>query len=260
MSQYFPLGLLGYRIGYSLSPEIHHYWMNLYGVRGEYRLYDTDPENKVSGFEALFAQKLHGFNITVPYKEFAFKKLGPSNARLTAINTIYRTAQGHYVGVNTDVLGGLDVFRHTNLTGSIVILGNGGTSRALVEIFYLLGASQVRIVERRKKQWHHDYQEMLSFHGWDKILDLVDGADLLINTVPRLDFKPANLKRKTLVCDYTYGRPLTPFRRYACLSGGEFIRGEELLLKQAQYSFNHWFDIFPDITDDLRKKLNGFIV
>ncbi|WP_032112860.1 shikimate dehydrogenase family protein [Candidatus Paracaedibacter symbiosus] len=255
MTHQFLLGLLGHNIDYSLSPKTHHYWMELYGIKGKYQLYDIDPANKHTGLESLLHRGLHGFNVTIPYKEFVFKTICPSAARLMAVNTIYRRENGNYAAINTDVLGGLDIFQNLQLGNKIVILGNGGTTRGLVEIFYQLKVPQIHIVERQTKIWHSDYKNMLMFHGWEAVTDLMTEATLLINTVPNLEFQPKNLNRDTLVCDYVYGGSESLFMTHVKKSRQAIIPGIEFLIRQAQHSFQYWFNIFPEITPDLRRSL-----
>lgn len=252
MSGCYSLGLFGHNIGYSLSPRIHSYWFSLYGIPAEYHLYDIEPIYKNKVLDKLLQQNLHGFNITVPYKEFVFEKLGVKSNRLSAMNTIYRLPDGGIAAANTDVLGGIDIFQSVCDRGQIVILGNGGTARALVEIFFQLKVSFLHIVQRQPKQWHPDYQEMLIFHDWSKAEGLIGDADILINTVPASSLNGNHLTQKTLFCDYTYGTPRSLLWQRARERECDLIPGIEFLLRQAQYSFRYWFDIFPRITPELR--------
>lgn len=255
MPYHYSLGLLGYNIGYSLSPKIHSYWFSLHGIPAEYSLYDTEPAFKAEVLNKLLLQNFHGFNVTIPYKEFVFDKLGEKSERLAAINTIYRLPGGAIAAVNTDVLGGIDIFRGISNRDRIVILGNGGTARALVEIFFQLNISHLHVVQRQPKPWHADYKNMLVFHDWSGAEELICDADILINTTPSPPLKGNHLTRKTLFCDYTYGRPSSLLRQKAEECGCEIIPGVEFLLRQAQHSFNYWFDIFPDVTPKLRNLL-----
>ena len=59
-------GLLGRKLGHSLSPQIHSRLCDY-----EYNLYPTEPENLDSFFSD---SSLKGYNITIPYKVEAFKR------------------------------------------------------------------------------------------------------------------------------------------------------------------------------------------
>ena len=52
-------GLLGRKLGHSLSPQIHALLCDY-----EYELYPTEPEN-LDGF--FSDTRLKGFNVTIPY-------------------------------------------------------------------------------------------------------------------------------------------------------------------------------------------------
>lgn len=254
----FLLGLFGHGIGHSLSPLIHSYWFSRYEIDARYQLFEADPTLKTQMFHDILSH-LHGVNITIPYKEFVFHQLGSEMDRVTAVNTLYRLPDGRMTATNTDVLGGLDVFKEKGVRrqDNIVILGNGGTTRALIEIFFQLQVSCVHVVQRRAKPWHADYKEMLVFHDWDSAEALIAEADILINTVPVLPLKGTYLISKTLFCDYSYGRSGSFLRQQAAKVGCEIISGVEFLLRQAQHSFKYWFNLFPEITPELRSLLRS---
>ncbi|MBW6458196.1 MAG: shikimate dehydrogenase, partial [FCB group bacterium] len=58
-------GLLGYKIGYSLSPVIHKL---IACADLDYRLFDYAPEELEAALSGPMAG-LSGFNVTIPYKE-----------------------------------------------------------------------------------------------------------------------------------------------------------------------------------------------
>lgn len=252
MTQTYRLGLWGHQIQYSLSPKIHSYWFSLYKINAKYHLYDIPYINEKEEFEKLLNTDIDGLNITIPYKEVVFKRFGQSTARLTAVNTLVRQPHGIFQAINTDVLAALDVFKNCDPRQKIVILGNGGTARALVEAFYLLKMKQVHLVQRQQKHWHSDYFSLLHFHNWDDAYSLMSEASIIINTVPHLIADIPVLKAKTMVCDYTYGGEPSIIIQQAYQSGCLIIPGVEFLLRQAQHSFKSWFSIFPEITDELR--------
>ena len=252
MTQTYRLGLWGHQIQYSLSPKIHAYWFSLYQIDAEYHLYDVPHAIEKEEFEKLIDKGIYGLNITIPYKEVVFQRFGQPTARLTAINTLVRQPNGIYQTINTDVSAALDVFKDCDPRQKIVILGNGGTARALVEAFYLLKMKQVHLVQRQQKNWHSDYATLLHFHDWDNAYSLMDKASIIINTVPHLNVDIPTLCAKTLVCDYAYGIAPSAIIQQAHESGCLIIPGVEFLLRQAQHSFKSWFSIFPEITKELR--------
>ncbi len=252
MTQTYQLGLWGHQIQYSLSPKIHSYWYALYQINAKYQLYDVPYAAEQKSFSQLLETGIYGLNITIPYKEIIFERFCRSTTRLTAVNTLARQSDGMYQATNTDVLAAFDVFKNIDSYQKIVILGNGGTARALVEAFYLLRVKQVHVVQRQQKHWHPDYATFIHFHDWDNAYTLMSNASIIINTVPHLNVNIPPFSAKIVVCDYTYGGAPSALIQQAHQSGCVIIPGVEFLLRQAQLSFKSWFSIVPEITDELR--------
>ncbi len=129
--------VIGHPIKHSLSPLMHNYaFCNLekqIGFRGYYGRYDLlDGEKLIDVFWDL---KLHGANITVPYKEIAFAQSDVVDGiakKIGAVNTWVLKQQKIY-GYNTDALG----FYHTIKDFGfkhVLLLGAGGSARALATI------------------------------------------------------------------------------------------------------------------------------
>ena len=143
-------GLLGRKLGHSLSPQIHRFFGDY-----EYRLYEKEPE-EVEGFlRAGFANgDLDFLNVTIPYKQMAFAlcdELSPMARKLGNVNFITRGADGKLRGDNTDAFGverlldanGIDV-RDWNCA----ILGAGGAAMTVKAVLEERGAKRVTFVRR----------------------------------------------------------------------------------------------------------------
>ena len=77
-------GLLGKKLGHSLSPFIHNILFEINGVNAQYKLYETDDLK-----EFFKSNKLDGFNVTIPYKKDIFnmcQSLHSSAQNLGAVN------------------------------------------------------------------------------------------------------------------------------------------------------------------------------
>ena len=143
-------GLLGRKLGHSLSPQIHRFFGDY-----EYRLYEKEPE-EVEGFlRTVFADEDFGFlNVTIPYKQTVFElcdELSPMAQKLGNVNFVTRTADGKLRGDNTDAFGvgrllesnGIDV-RGWNCA----ILGAGGAAMTVKAVLEERGAKRVTFVRR----------------------------------------------------------------------------------------------------------------
>ena len=93
-------GLLGRKLGHSLSPQIHRFFGDY-----EYGLYEREPEEverfvRDSGLDLL--------NVTIPYKKTAAAvcdELTPLARRLGNVNLVVRLPDGRLRGDNTDYFG-----------------------------------------------------------------------------------------------------------------------------------------------------------
>ena len=143
-------GLLGRKLGHSLSPQIHR----LFGDY-EYRLYEREPEEVERFLRTGFADGEFDFlNVTIPYKQDVFRlcdELSPLAQRLGNVNFVMRRADGSLYGDNTDAYG---VGRLLDVTGAEVsgrkcaILGAGGAAMTVKAVLEERGAAEATFVRR----------------------------------------------------------------------------------------------------------------
>lgn len=143
-------GLLGRKLGHSLSPQIHR----LFGDY-EYRLYEREPAEVESLLRTGFADGSFDFlNVTIPYKQTVFAlcdELSPMARRLGNVNFVTRTPDGKLRGDNTDAFG---VERLLDSLGARVrglncaVLGAGGAAMTARAVLEARGAARVTLVRR----------------------------------------------------------------------------------------------------------------
>ena len=93
-------GLLGRRLGHSLSPQIHRFFGDY-----DYCLYEREPED-VADF--VRESGLDFLNVTIPYKQTVAHicdELTPLAERLGNVNLVTRLSDGRFRGDNTDYFG-----------------------------------------------------------------------------------------------------------------------------------------------------------
>ena len=93
-------GLLGRKLGHSLSPQIHRFFGDY-----EYRLYEREPDDVA---EFVRGSGLDFLNVTIPYKQTALPlcdELTPLAGRLGNVNLVTRLPDGRLRGDNTDYFG-----------------------------------------------------------------------------------------------------------------------------------------------------------
>ncbi|MGN0833591.1 MAG: shikimate kinase [Kiritimatiellia bacterium] len=143
-------GLLGRKLGHSLSPQIHR----LFGDY-DYRLYEREPDEVAAFLRTGFANGAFDFlNVTIPYKQTVFAlcdELSPMARKLGNVNFVTRAPDGRLVGDNTDAFG---VERLLDSVGAKVrglncaVLGAGGAAMTARAVLEGRGAARVTLVRR----------------------------------------------------------------------------------------------------------------
>ena len=219
-------GLLGRKLGHSLSPKIHSLLCDY-----EYKLYPTEPEN----LDEFFSDKtLKGYNITIPYKIDAYEhcdELSETAKKVGSVNTIIRRDDGSLFGDNTDYFGfsymaekiGCD-FRDKK----VLILGNGGASLTVHHVAADNGAKEIVVISRTGD---NNYENISRHHD----------ADIIINTTP-VGMFPNNGERLINLSDFKkckkaldliYNPARTVFLLDAEKLGIDCINGLYMLVAQA---------------------------
>lgn len=161
-------GLIGGKLAHSYSPQIHSHLGDY-----SYVLLERQPEELE---QLLLSDTYKGFNVTIPYKSTVIPychQLSPVAARLGAVNTIVRQADGTLIGHNTDYFGFDSMLKSSGLSVSgkkVLVLGTGGTSKTAVAVLQDKGADV--IVVSRSGQNHYGN------------LHLHSDASLIVNTTP----------------------------------------------------------------------------
>ena len=99
-------GLIGEKLGHSLSPEIHQKIFEKLGIRGTYNLLPIARMNLKDTVETLL-ESMDGFNVTIPYKTDIMPfldEISPEARTIGAVNTV-AVRDGKRYGYNTDYDG-----------------------------------------------------------------------------------------------------------------------------------------------------------
>lgn len=133
MKQY---GLIGEKLGHSLSVPIHEAIWEKISLAASYRLIEI-PRGELAAVVPELLRTLDGFNITVPYKTDVMPLLDeitPFAREVGAVNTVLtgKTSRGY----NTDDPGFEQMLRYFGMNPDgrpVFILGSGGAMRACPE-------------------------------------------------------------------------------------------------------------------------------
>ena len=150
MSRY---GLLGEKLGHSLSPQIHNHILQYLGMEQGYDLLEVPPEKLPWEIERLKKEGVRGVNVTIPYKETVMPlldEISPEAQAIGAVNVIdFR--EGCLVGYNTDYFGFSAMLRLAGISvqgKQVVQLGAGGAAKACIAALHDLGAASILVANR----------------------------------------------------------------------------------------------------------------
>lgn len=265
-------GILGWPVGHSRSPRLHGLWLRRHGIDGAYLPLPVRPERFAEAVRSLADLGFRGANVTIPHKEAAFAacdRVDPTAHRAGAVNTlVFR--DGQIEGSNTDGWGFLancadraPGWRPAD--GPAVILGAGGSARAIAAALLDAGCPGVTLVNRTPARAAALARQL---GGPIAVADRppLDGAALLVNTTslgmpgqPPLEIGLAALPATAVVADIVYVPRETPLLAAARARGLVAVDGLGMLLHQARPGFEAWFGVAPAVDAELREFVGGDI-
>lgn len=264
------LGLIGYPLGHSLSPEIHAAAFKACDLEGNYSLFPIPPDNS-EGLKGLLARvrggEISGLNITIPHKENVMPlldALAPTARTIGAVNTIFMQNEV-LKGDNTDAPGFLaDLHRFLDefqlsirKKKSALVLGAGGSARAVV---YALAQDgwDVAIAARRFEKAQELINQISNPGSWITPVDITSlkslAPVLIVNTTPvgmapdvNASPWPADLPLPSTaaIYDLIYNPCETKLVRDARSAGLLATTGLGMLIEQAALSFEIWTGCKP---------------
>ncbi|KPL52957.1 shikimate dehydrogenase [Prosthecomicrobium hirschii] len=270
-------GVMGQPVIHSRSPMIHGHWFAQYGLKGAYVPLAIPPERLEAALRALPALGFSGCNITLPHKVAAMAvmdEVDPRARRIGAINCVVVRPDGSLYGCNNDGFGYLESVRERFPdwradAGPIVVLGAGGGARAVVAALADAGAPEIRLVNRnadRAVALAAEYGGPVRAVDWSRRAEILDDAAMLVNTTtqgmtgqPALDLALDRLPVAALVSDIVYIPLETPLLAAARLRGNRTVNGLGMLINQARPAFQAWFGILPEVTAELRARLEASV-
>ena len=253
--------VFGNPIAHSLSPRIHAAFAAQTKQDLTYDAWLAPLDGFASAVRRFAAEGGRGANVTVPFKEEAFRLcdlLTPRARDAGAVNTL-SLEEGVIQGDNTDGVGLVHDLEHNlgwSLEGRrILLIGAGGAARGVLPP--LLGQRPARLVlvnrtpgkaEALVDEFVRDAASPLAVI---EISHLSESFDIIINaTSASLAKEPLPLSDKvfapdSLAYDIMYGSH-TPFLEQAKLAGASVLSdGLGMLVEQAAEAFYVWRGLRP---------------
>jgi shikimate dehydrogenase len=244
--------VFGHPIAHSKSPQIHAAFARQTGQDMAYEAILAPLDGFADCVAQFIAAGGRGANVTVPFKEEAFKlasRLSARAQRAGAANTFTFDADGtDGAGLVADLTRNL----HFSLAGKrILLLGAGGAARGVVGPL-LDQQPAMLVIANRTVSRAQELAELFDqnvracgFEAADTPFDLVINATAasLAGDLPPLS--PRVFTPDTLAYDIMYGRD-TPFLDFARSHGARTADGLGMLVEQAAEAFSLWRGLRPD--------------
>ena len=264
-------GVIGNPISHSLSPKLHSYWLDRYGISGEYTALQVTEDALETTLRDLPKQGFIGANVTLPHKvsvlQFA-DKITDRATLIGAANTLIFKEDGRIFADNTDGYGFM-----ANLlqgapdwdpkAGPAAIFGAGGASRAIIVALADAGVPEIVISNRTRPKaeaLRADFGARVRVVDWVQADQMLESANTVINTTSlgmtgAQDFKVSldALPVTAVVTDIVYNPLRTPFLKAAEEKGCVTVDGLGMLLHQGVPGFERWFGQRPEVDEATRR-------
>jgi shikimate dehydrogenase len=255
-------GIIGDPVEHSLSPAMHNAAFNKLGLDYIYLPFHVTAKNLAGAVTGLKSLNFRGMNVTIPHKISVIPlldELEPLAGKIGAVNTIVND-NGHLKGYNTDAGGFLKSLDEKGIDSAgktIVILGAGGVSRAVLFTLAERGADLIILNRSKEMEWAEKLGANISQFSKNKIRTMelnnanlksvLKTADILVNATsvgmsPNTDtLVPQELFRPELtVFDVIYNPVKTRLLEEAEKAGAVIIGGLDMLVWQGALAFELW--------------------
>lgn len=271
MTEPIRVGIFGWPVAHSKSPQMHESAARAIGIELRYERFAVEPEELPRAIAREHAGRIDGYNLTVPHKEAILSLLDEVDATaraIGAVNTVVRKGE-RYIGHNTDAPGlvrslaeaGLDL-----LDARVSVLGAGGAARAAVLGLANAGASEISVLSRRPEQ-SRALCDSLAAHVSCKLVaaplsearDAFEAATLLVQaSSATLESNPGAqayadslpmeaLPRTAAVVDMVYKPLETTILAKARSLGLRSVDGLGMLVHQGAIAFEMWTGFEPPL-------------
>jgi len=242
------LGVCGWPVAHSRSPQMHNAALAHLGLDGwRYQRLPIPPHLFDETVRALPQAGFRGINVTIPHKEQALALADEATETAKAIgaaNTLTFNADGTIHADNTDAPGFLAALNRSAYDRTALVLGAGGTARAVLYALRQAGAKQIHLWNRSPARAQALADEFGATLG-------AAPAEIIVNTTsvglrdPEETFKALPLQADELgagctVVDMVYRHGGTLLLNTARANGADVVDGLEILVAQGAASLERW--------------------
>jgi len=220
-------GLIGKTLSHSFSKEIHEILNN-----ESYNLIELQE------LGSFFKQKdFKGINVTIPYKQDVIKYLDVKSKiveKTNSVNTIVNK-DGYLYGYNTDYEGLKFLMQHNEIlveNKSILILGNGSTSRTIEILCKELGSKNILKAARNPKNNDISFSDVQKYKNSHIIINATPSG-MYPNNNDELLIDLKSFNQLEAVIDLVYNPLETKLISYAKSLNIKAVNGLLMLVRQA---------------------------
>jgi shikimate dehydrogenase len=230
--------IFGNPVSHSRSPLMHNSVFKHLNYNACYTRVHLPDGSKLK--ETFFALGLSGANITVPHKEAAYEACDEVRGfakKVGVVNTLINE-NGRLIGYNTDADGFIFAIKEFDEIKNILVLGAGGTAKALCARFIDAGI-KVAVLNRSQEKLSYFKELGCECFTWNDFK--IAKYDLVVNTTSAglkdeelpapLALVSEILNNTSFVADAIYGR-VTPFLKIAKEKNITSKDGADMLLGQ----------------------------
>lgn len=268
------VGVFGWPVRHSASPVMHNAAFAHASLDYVYVPFAVTPDNLGTALAGVRALGLRGVNLTVPLKELAFPHLDAISERarqIGSVNTVV-SEDNRLIGDSTDGAGFLAALAHAGVSiwgAKVVVMGAGGSARAVVHALAHAGARPIVVANRSVERAGQiaartSGAEAVPLEA-SALRAALDGAILLVNTTsvgmhPRsndlLPVPECALSPDLFVSDLIYNPAETRLLALAKSRGCQTQNGVEMLVQQGALAFEKWTGV-PAPLDVMREAVRA---
>ena len=255
--------IIGYPVVQSLSPAMHNAVFHQRKLDWTYVAMEVREDALNGVLQTLGGTSIKAFSVTMPHKEAVFEMLSSASTNLGEVDESAKAARsvntiaiksGRMFGSNTDGDGCCNAIEQSGvgITGSrVVVVGAGGTARAIVAALARRGASDIAVINRTESR----ARDAIACADVARVgsIDDIATANILINATSvgmgsqETPIDAARMHASLLVLDAVYQPLETTLLRDAKRAGAKTVDGLWMLVHQGALQQLAWFKEIGDV-------------
>ena len=253
--------VIGNPIEHSLSPKLHNNWIKENQIDAIYEKKQLDESDIKEIINDIKKDKLHGINVTVPFKKSVIPFLDELTSlakQAQSVNTIFKK-DNKIIGENTDIGGFENSLKNINYSTKnkkVFIMGAGGVAPSIIVALKRLNAAKIILSNRTKEKAENLKKIYLDIEiiDWGETPEfdmVVNATSLGLKKSDKIKINFNNIGPNKLFYDVIYNPPETNFLTKAKQFGNQIENGKMMFIYQAQLAFKIWHNILPKINNKI---------